>query len=319
MPQPFFSNDDLDSLLDPTPRDGEVEYESLLDADPEQHLDDNNDAGAQGGRQQQQQQPALDPSLTSYLTEDIRQRREEAQRRADEQRRTAAAEAQRQREELRAKRQKDLDDQLNTVFRTPEAPQLTEAERQQYQQSLPLIERMAEYHSRNALGSLRETVRDVMSRNMELEDRLEEMKQTTQQNPRTQLDMMVRAQVPDVDTTLSDPQWAAFRDTVIPSLGVTPGQIIQNHYQSGNAQGVVNVLNTFKNRSKTTRTETPAPGMPSASAPSSRPAGRKMLRMSELNEAYARADQGLLSRDKLQGIVNKFEEAAAEGRVDYDK
>ena len=44
-----------------------------------------------------------------------------------------------------------------------------------------------------------------------------------------------------------------------------------------------------------------------------------MLRMSELNEAYARADQGLLSRDKLQVIVNKFEEAAAEGRVDYDK
>lgn len=317
MPQPFFSNDDLDSLLDPTPRDGEVQYESLLDDDLEQNLDDDNAAGSQAGRQAQQ--PALDPSLTSYLTEDIRQRREEAQRRADEQRRNAAAESQRQREELRAKRQKDLDDRLNTVFRTPEAPQLTEAERQQYQQSLPLIERMAEYHSHNALGGLRDTMRDVLSRNMELEDRLEEMQQTTKQNPRTQLDMMVRAQVPDVDTTLSDPQWAAFRDAVIPSLGVTPGQIIQNHYQSGNAQGVVNVLNTFKNRSKTTRTETPAPGMPSASAPSSRPAGRRMLRMSELNEAYARADQGLLSRDKLQGIVNKFEEAAAAGRVDYDK
>lgn len=318
MPQPFFSNDELDSLLDTTPREGETEYESLLDDDPELHLNDDDDtAGKQGGRQQQQ--PVLDPNLTNYLNEDIRQRREEAQRRAEEQRRNSAAEAQRQREEQRAQRQKELDDRLNTIFSKPEAPQLTPEERQQFQQSLPMIERMAEYHSRSTLSSLRDTMRDVLSRNMELEDKLEEMQQSTRQNPRTQLDMMVRAQVPDVDATLSDPQWAAFRDTVIPSLGVTPGQIIQNHYQSGNAQGVVNVLNTFKNRSKTTRTETPAPGMPSASAPSSRPAGRKMLRMSELNEAYARADQGLLSRDKLQVIVNKFEEAAAEGRVDYDK
>lgn len=319
MSKPFFSNDDLDSLLDPTPRDGEVQYESLLDDDdgPEQHLEDNNDAGAQGSRRVQQ--PALDPNLTSYLTEDIRQRREEAQRRADEQRRNAVTEAQRQREEQRATRQRELDERLNTVFHAPEVPQLSPEERQLYQQSIPLIERMAEYHSRKALGGLRDTVRDVVSRNMELEDRIDDMQQTTQQNPRTQLDIVVRAQVPDVDATLGDPQWATFRDTMIPSLGVTPGQIIQGHYQSGNAQGVVNVLNTFKNRSKTTRTETPAPGMPSASAPSSRSPGRRMLRMSELNEAYARADQGLLSRDKLQVIMNKFEEAAAESRVDYDK
>jgi hypothetical protein len=33
MPQPFFSNDELDSLLDTTPREGEAEYESLLDDD----------------------------------------------------------------------------------------------------------------------------------------------------------------------------------------------------------------------------------------------------------------------------------------------
>lgn len=311
MPQPFFSNDELDSLLDTNPGDNEVVYESVLE--PQEEVV-NTPAGTQPA-----QQSVLDPSLTNYLNEDIRQRREEAARRAEEQRRNAAAESQRQREEERERRQRDLDERLNTVFRAPEAPDLTPEERQQYQQSLPLIERMAEYHSRNALGSLRETMRDVLSRNMELEDRLNDIAQSTQQNPRTQLDMMVRAQVPDVDMTLADPQWAAFRDTVIPSLGVTPGQIIQNHYHSGNAQGVVNVLNTFKSRSKTTRTETPTPGMPSASAPSSRPAGRKVLRMSELNEAYARADQGLLARDKLQLIVNKFEEAAAEGRVDYDK
>ena len=75
MPQPFFSNDELDSLLDTTPREGETEYESLLDDDPELHLNDDDDtAGKQGGRQQQQQ--ALDPNLTNYLNEDIRQRRE---------------------------------------------------------------------------------------------------------------------------------------------------------------------------------------------------------------------------------------------------
>lgn len=319
MPQPnaLFSNEDLDSLLATGGDTGAAEYESF---DLDDDLDGEGNPITTTTTSSANPTPAApNPDLSNYLANDLRLRQEEAQRRQTEEAQRRQNEAQERARQAREQRMQDLDARLNTAFPSVTEPTLTEAERQQFQQSLPMIERMAQYHAARTVGGMRDTFREVMARNMELEDQLSEVRASTQANPRQQLDVMVRAQVPDIDATLQDPQWSAFRDTVIPSLGVTPGQIIQNHYANGNAQGVVGILNSFKSRSKTTRTETPAPGMPSASGPSTKPVRGKMLKYTDLNQAYARHQSGTLSYDKLQGIVNKFEEAAAEGRVDYDK
>lgn len=315
MPFPF-SDEDLDGLLNNGGTPGEIEYESVLDADDD---DDDDTAGAPGPKQTTRQ-PAAGQSgdLSQFLQQDLQFRQEQARQAAEQERiRNAAAIKQRQ-DEARAQRQKDIDDRLAQVLPDAQAPTLTDEERATFQQSLPMIERMAAYHAQRQTSQLRDTFRDVLLRNAELEDQIAEVRTTTQADPRQQLDLMVRAQIPDIDATLGDKDWTAFRDQVIPALGMTAGQVIQHHYQSGNAQGVVQVINSFRNRKKTTRSESPSP-VPSASGPSSRPASGKMLRYSELNEAYARHQAGTLAYDKLQVIVNKFEDAATQGRVDYDK
>lgn len=312
-----FPDDDLDSLLTPGGNPGEVEYESILDSD------DDDDGAAGGGAQPAGTratpvQTGAGNDLAQYMAQDLQFRQEQARQQAAQQAQAREQQLQQQQEAARLKRQQDIDARLAQVIPDAEAPVLTDEERATFQQSLPMIERMARYHAANQTAQLRDTFRDVLLRNAELEDQIKEVRTSAQQDPRQQLDLMVRAQIPDIDTTLSDRDWAAFRDQVIPALGMTAGQIIQHHYSNGNAQGVVQVINSFRNRKKTTRSETPSP-VPSASGPSSRPAGGKMLRYSELNEAYARAQAGTLAYDKLQVIVNKFEDAATQGRVDYDK
>lgn len=310
-----FPDDDLDSLLIPGGNPGEIEYDSILDDDEEEL------GGDPAGRRTPGAAPANPggtADLAQYLQQDIQFRQEQARRAAEQAEQARQQQQQQQQEEARRKRQEAIDQRLAQVLPDVQAPQLTDEERATFQQSLPMIERMAQYHAARQTSQLRDTFRDVLLRNAELEDQIQDIRATSQADPRQQLDLMVRAQIPDIDATLNDKDWAAFRDQTIPALGMTAGQIIQHHYQNGNAQGVVQVINSFRNRKKTTRTESPAP-VPSASGPSSRPAGGKMLRYSELNEAYARHQAGTLAYDKLQSIVNKFEEAAAQGRVDYDK
>lgn len=306
MTQPQFTDDTFDDLLE-AGADRDDEYESIQemmgdDTPPEQTRN-----------------TANDPGLSQYLQEDLRQRREELQQRQWQAQQAQQVEAQRRFEEQRAQRQRDLDARLDQVFRAPEAPQLTPEERDMYTASLPVIQRYAEYHSQQAVAGLRDTVREVMAGRMELEDELAALRQAQQANPRAQLDATVRAQVPDIDNMLASPQWKEFCNKQIPHLGVTPGEVIGAHYQNGNAQGVVSVVNMFKNRSKTSRTETPAPAQRAASAPVVQGGGRGRLRYSELDAAYNKAEQGLLARDKLAQIVEKYETAAAEGRVDYNR
>lgn len=314
MPFPF-SDEDLDGLLSGNNPE-EVEYESVLDADD----DDTSIVVPATPGATPAGQPAAGQSadLSQFLQQDLQFRQEQARQAAEQERIRNAAAAKQRQEEARAQRQQEIDARLAQVLPDAQAPTLTDEERATFQQSLPMIERMAAYHAQRQTAQLRDTFRDVLLRNAELEDQIAEVRTTTQADPRQQLDLMVRAQIPDIDATLGDKDWTAFRDQVIPALGMTAGQVIQHHYQSGNAQGVVQVINSFRNRKKTTRTESPTP-VPSASGPSSRPTGGKMLRYSELNEAYARNQAGTLAYDKLQVIVNKFEDAAARGRVDYDK
>lgn len=322
MPQPY-SNEGLDNIFGVqappgTPAAVDVEYDDI---------DLSNDIDHDGNPITSVQVPVPTSStgaapapadLSQFLAQDMRFRQEEAQRRTAE----AAQTQQRQREEAARQaaesRTRELDARLDTIFTAPTPVELTEEQRTAYSQSQPIIEQLARHQAQLALQGMRGAFRDIMTQNAQLADQLAETRQLAQGNPQAQLDLAVRAQVPGVDEILSRPEWAAFRDRVIPGIGMSAGDVIQRHYQSGNAAGVVAVLKSFEAQPQNRRQETPNPGGRAASGPASRPAGGRMLRMSALNEAYAKHSQGMISQGKLQQIVAQFEEAAAANLVDYD-
>ena len=315
MPQPY-TDTDIDNML--SNQDNTLEGSDYDDDDLD--LDDDLDgegnpiratpAGAES---------ANTPDLSRFLADDLKWRQEEAQRRAAEQQQAQQRQYQEQQAQSAQQRQQAIDARLDGLFAKDEIPDLTEEQRKVYGDSQPIIEQLARREIQKSMSGMRGAFKDLLVQNADLEDRIAQAQKAAEVSPQQQLDLAVMAQVPNVNEILSRSDWAAYRSKPIPGVGMTPGDIIQGHYQRGNAAGVVEVLRNYESQRKTQRQETVAPSGRATSGPDPRQSGQRMLRLSSLNAAYQKRNQGLMSQDKLQSIVDRFEDAAARGLVNYNE
>lgn len=157
----------------------------------------------------------------------------------------------------------------------------------------------------------------------EVRGQLDRQRDVNVQNQKFSIETQLRQVVPDLDQIAYSNEWQSYIRQAAPYSGGTEtiANVVQRGIQSGNIKQVVEVINDFKaKRSKgQPQQQQMSPGRSQVSQPVTKPAGKKMLRMSDFERATANFEAGRLSWDKYQRIVDEFNAAMVEGRVNTNK
>lgn len=240
----------------------------------------------------------------------------------------------RSRREAAARAQQEEDARRSQLF-DPAALELTEAERQTYAQSAPVIEKLVRaelqrYHAQTMMPEL---------------GRVNEVRQSVGQAneaARAALDRAVnatlRAAVPDLDTIARSPEWMAYLNSEMPELGagVTRGSLLRTHLDNINTDAAISLIRGFKTSAATPAAAAaapaarpappaPAPGRAGGGAPASVAAAARGEKGEQRRYAYSeyakvadRASRGEVDMDKFDKLTEFFMTKMEEGLVDMN-
>ena len=270
-----------------------------------------------------QPQPPPAPNSSSELLERLARAEAARQEAEDRSRREAAARAQQEEEARRAQ-----------LF-DPASLELTEAERQTYAQSAPVIEKLVRaelqrYHAQTMvpeLGRVNEVRQSVGQANEAARAALDRAVNAT-----------LRAAVPDLDAIAQSPEWATYLNTEMPELGagVTRGSLLRTHLDNINTDAAISLIRGFKAPAAAAAAAAPAPasaaarpapapGRAGGGAPASVAAAARGAQSNQRRYAYSeyakvadRASRGEVDMDKFDKLTEFFMAKMEEGLVDMN-
>lgn len=258
---------------------------------------------------------AHQPSQDSGLTDLVRQLAERTireEQRAEMERRAAEAAARAAAEEP-------------APLFDPAQIDLTPEERETYQASLPVIEKLV----RRELMAYHDRTRPVGAQTFEeLRQQVSGFQPQIEQSAEAAFTAAMRAAVPDLDARVSSPGWQAYLDQPVPFQGgVTFRQALQQAAGAErNLPKALEIIRGYQMEAPAASAPRPAvsPGVARGGAPASVAASvrqggaaEKKLKYSTFTKASDMMAAGKLDPQKYQAIVDKFMEADEAGLVDY--
>ncbi len=136
------------------------------------------------------------------------------------------------------------------------------------------------------------------------------------------LHMQLKSVVPDIDTLVRTPEWQSYiKQPDLYGSGRTIASYVQEGIQYGNVKQLAQIVQQFKRTQQQSQPQPQhvSPGRAQTTVPNTAPRRGSVYRMSEFDRATQAFQAGKLSWDKYQVIVNEFNEAMLDGRVNYNK
>lgn len=202
--------------------------------------------------------------------------------------------------------------------------QLTDEQRQQYERSMPVIKHLA-------FSVMQEAMQPVLARLAALERGIGDVKTHTQTTITSLADRSFKGQlrqaVPDLDALTASADFKTFLERTVPySGGQTIRDRLKQAYEGQDAHTIASIVADFRastggGKPAVTPGHFQQPagsgGQPTATAPEAQP--KPTLAWSKRKEATARFQRGQMTQAELTKVQQLYDQAAKEGRVDYDK
>ena len=136
------------------------------------------------------------------------------------------------------------------------------------------------------------------------------------------LHMQLKSVVPDIDTIVRTPEWQSYiKQPDLYGSGRTIASYVQEGIQYGNVKQLAQIAQQFKQTHQQSQPQLQhvSPGRAQTTVPNTAPRRGSVYRMSEFDRATQAFQAGKLSWDKYQVVVNEFNDAMLDGRVNYNK
>ncbi len=189
-----------------------------------------------------------------------------------------------------------------------------------YGDASPYIQSIAK---RVAADMYQRTVLPLQQQLAEVNQRLAYQQQSQHTQQLSVFETQLKAVVPDLEQIANSAEWQSYiRQGDVYGGTRTIAQYVQDGIQSGNVRQVAAIIDQFKrSRSKgQPQQQHVAPGRSQTTVPQTKTVGRgKMLSMSSFDRATQDFQNGKISYDIYQKIMDQFNTAAVEGRVNYNK
>ena len=200
----------------------------------------------------------------------------------------------------------------------PAQDALTPEELVAYQESLPVIEKLARQAAYRAQASLQEKLDVLQQTNQTLQQRLDAVHGQAARADEVALMHTVRSSVQDADSITKTAEWKRYLSARAPfSGGRTVREVLEHAVQSRDADTITEHLMAFKasHNISAPPAAVPAPGRTAAPAAVGidLPQRKTGISASALDEAMARVQAGTLSKDAYDKMLAQVFGAAASG------
>lgn len=200
----------------------------------------------------------------------------------------------------------------------PARDALTPEELVAYQESLPVIEKLARQAAYRAQHSIQEKLDTLQQHNQALQQRLDAVHGQAARADEVALMHTVRSQVQDADQVTKTAEWKRYLNARAPfSGGRSVREVLEHAVQSRDADTITEHLMAFKasHNISAPPAAVPAPGRTAAPAAVGidLPQRKTGISASALDEAMARVQAGTLSKDAYDKMLAQVFGAAASG------
>lgn len=201
---------------------------------------------------------------------------------------------------------------------TPPADvELTADEQKDFEDSIPLIRKVAAHEASKLIHALRT---ELTAQITEAVNTAKGVATTVQQTAHNAFSEALRKRVPDLREIITHQHWPAFLDAEDAVSGFTYEQLIAKNVQSQKLEPLVNIYKTFRDKyMEPVAAPTGYSGAnPSGGAvqPPADPQKPAKLKMSDRVKASEDYRKGKITYEQLQEVDKKFAEAEKNGNVD---
>lgn len=202
------------------------------------------------------------------------------------------------------------------IFAAEEA-ELTEEEKQMMERSAPLVTKVAKQIANEMYK------REIRPLKQSLQQQVQTQAQRDVEIKKSQFEAFKRdlhKEMPELATIAATPEFVAYMKQPAPRSGGrwTNEQDMQVALEQGNWQVAKEIVQGYKPLAKPQGAQNVAPGRPQSGTPPTSDKGSKMLPYSRLTEAENRMNAGLITPQQYMKVLEAYQDAELEGRVDYN-
>lgn len=220
-------------------------------------------------------------------------------------------------------------EQEKAWYETLDMPELTDEQKKQYAQSLPIIEAIA---ARKAVEIARkmETARlDPMAQRLQetvqpLQETVQQQQANLEAQKQSAFQQNLSARLPWLAAAVQTPAYAKYYKEVVPGAGgLTRGTLIQQAEAVGNIDALVDLLSGFKPTNQQQIQQYAAPGRghtmtPTQQATAAQPGVKKGVKFSTYSNALEAYSNGKMSYERFRQIDDAWSSALINGTAVMD-
>lgn len=322
------STDDFDAKLDEYLQQGTKNQGTNPTVAPEQtanpQINDEEfyvDDDIPNGQHQPNQSPPPATTVGNSQPDYERERREYELRLAEERGRSAALAEQFAMANARMQPQQPQPEYVDPVF-NPELMNITPEEQDLYGDG---TRQFAEKVARNVMKQMYDThIVPLQQRIYEQNQQLSDFAKNSGQIAASAFMTSLRSDIPDLDAVTSSPEWSNYLDQNFAPMsggGVTLRKLMATHVQTGNRQGIKEVITDFISRTRGTGHEQLSPGRSQTGTPPrshSQSQPRKLSYQKYVN-ARQQYQMGLMDYETYARIEDRYADAMANDNIDYNR
>lgn len=209
-----------------------------------------------------------------------------------------------------------IDADPDYIFGSEEA-ELTDEEKEMMQRSAPLVTKVAKQIANEIYR------REIRPLKQSLQQQVQGQAQRDVEMKKAQFEQFRRElhkEMPELATISATPEFIAYMKQAAPRSGGrwTNEQDMQVALENGNWQVAKEIVQGYKPLAKPQGAQNVAPGRPQSGTPPTSDKGSKMLPYSKLTDAENKMNAGLITPQQYMKVLQAFQDAELEGRVDYN-
>lgn len=183
---------------------------------------------------------------------------------------------------------------------------LTDEEKQQYKQSLPVITKLAKKLASEQVAPLQEKV-------VALQTQLEKTTKNYESMSENSFVTELRKEIPDMQAKLESPRWKEYVESIIPRTNLTVGTALLTNHKARNLKAIKEIFNSFSVGTQNLLQQQ-VPGTAKSAVP---PEKKETLKWSDRKQISEDFRKGRIPQDKFDKLVAVYEKAEKEGRIDF--
>lgn len=204
---------------------------------------------------------------------------------------------------------------LRKRLETPAAPaqapaqvieDLTDEEKQQYQQSLPVITKLAKKLAAEQVSPLQEKV-------AELQTQLEKTTKNYESMSEASFIAELRKEIPDMQAKLENSKWREYVSSIIPRTNITIGDALLTNHKARNLKAIKEIFEGFAVGVQNLAQQQ-VPGTARSASPPEKKETLKWSDRAKLSEDFRK---GRITKEKFDKLLAIYEKAEQEGRIDF--